>query len=234
MHVFECIQGENMSYEKTNHHCENKEWELVIPTELFKENKAKLGEDPSWMLHVSTDKMYVAWNEEYLNYYRRDERSERDFSYEDRINKTPPLQLLQEGRFDLFAVDKTGWNGTMVDVHDKPLLKHIHFSYIDNRMREDEYDLEKALEAFQQNPQVREPEIIDIPYYNSEKNKRQSIEFYFVPNSDKEFQEIQAIKDSFFRNQYILEALLDIEKFKRDEPIANEKDDDDNDYYDND
>lgn len=92
---------------------------------------------------------------------------------------------------------------TLWNVEMKRLSNPIFLNYIDARLHDGNYDLEKVKDLFQKSDKLKmyEVEIDEIPYYNRDKNQNNSI-YAFVLFNQKTFEEIIANSSAVDLDRY--------------------------------
>lgn len=87
----------------------------------------------------------------------------------------------------------------------------ITMSYIDGQISNREYDLEKLLEKLKKDPNVLDREnlhISNIPYYNCEEDKTQTINFQYLLPTEIYEKVMTTCKNKFQQFQYILSNVI--------------------------
>lgn len=97
-----------------------------------------------------------------------------------------PFELAQAGKLKVSNIVNVDYGSHLIHKLDGSLLPvAIYFDYIQARMHNGVYDLDKAYAVLKKNAQVHELEIEDIPYYNAENGKTKCLSFHFSPTYEQ-------------------------------------------------
>lgn len=199
--TFRCNRLQSPKGEYTHFNNENAS-NIVIRLDYYKEKIAANGSDPRWVLEIPNIESYSAFDEKFIEAYKLGEESQVEHD----LNSEPILEILKKGRFDLIGIDRTGWNGTITGIDNKPIPSGFRFTYIESRLFGKRYHLKDLLAYMQARSDVRKSQIIDVPYYNvSDEDGSRCIEFYFIPTKEQ-YDNIISL-DSYNRNQEIFKIL---------------------------
>ena len=115
----------------------------------------------------------------------------------------------------------------IADLNHNILALPIMYGYIDGRIDNYNYDLEKLLKILKENPYILckdELKISDIPYYNAERGRTQTIYFQMlIP--DKEYEKVNRLDSYTMRSRVLEQFIPEIESCKIDH--SNDEDNDD-------
>lgn len=130
----------------------------------------------------------------------------------DNISDTPFTAFTKRENKELIRRD---WASNMVfDKDNEALPMAIDFDYIEAQMHEKSYDLAQAIEILSKREDIKDLSgILEIPHYNTERGKRQYINFTWVP-SIKDYQcawELCKKLDKEFPSTVFLYAIFELD-----------------------
>jgi len=182
----------------------------------FNEQKKIHGNSPIWVRDIPRDKIAHGLSEAFVEFYKTGKYYLCD--YKDRENKTPLIDLLKAGKFDLIGRDNTGNNGTIIGSDGKPMRHNLYFDYISASLFSKKYWIRKLLEHLKSHPDVVDAAIEEVPSYNAyDGSKAIVFEYKVSPELHQNFTDRFGYYSSDCEvRQHVLE-LLGVEKFKKEE-----------------
>lgn len=187
-----------------------------IHLSYYTEQKQLHGWNPIWIREIPHNKIVYGLSEEFVTAYKNGRYYLCD--YKNRENKTPLIDLLKAGKFDLLGRDGTGQNGTIIGADGLPVMHNLYFDYVSAGLFSKKFRIKPLFEHLQANPDVFDLEIEEVPYYNAEDGTKALVFGYKVtPELHKEFTDKYGYYSSNFEVRQQIFDLLGVEKFRKEE-----------------
>jgi len=176
---------------------------FILRVGYFEKSYKKTKSYVKTLMHAPNEEYYFVASKVFYNAYVRGYHYEVDFDQ----RTIDPFPYLKKGDRSRIIRDATGHNGYIYGLDNKPVLCGIAFDQHYTVFNSDKWNLKKVKAWIEEQPNISNVKIVDIPYWEDYEMAKQRLTFTVMPTPE-EWETIGKFNVIFDRIRFYSDTLM--------------------------